>query len=46
MKQDWLGFLSTLEAQFLKHKTGDLAGIKLLLTTLLNFPAARQQGPV
>lgn len=44
VKRDWLGFLSGLEAQFLKHKTGELAGIKLLITTLLNFPAA-QQGP-
>lgn len=44
VKRDWLGFLSSLETHFLKHKTGELAGIKLLITTLLNFPAARQ-GP-
>ncbi len=47
MEQRWLPFLRALEGAFAKRKSGELAGIKLLLTTLLSFPAASlpRRGP-
>lgn len=41
VKDRWLAFVRALDAAFVKHKSHELASLKLLLTTLLNFPPAR-----
>lgn len=41
VKDRWLEFVRLLDTAFVKHKSHELASLNLLLTTLLNFPAAR-----